>query len=191
MNEEEAVFTKPKDEVVMKNNQPTIRLMLFIIVCSFMAVFQTVASACTGITLRAIDGTVVYGRTLECGMIGLPGDFTPPSRFVRAVAFSMSARPTADGPETIYEVFRILDNFNIPLGASEGSGATNTAGMRSSTLWTSAHDLANKVMYYHTQHNRQVRMIDIRRLNFDTIDEIQTFPLDEQKIQAIKDRTPQ
>jgi choloylglycine hydrolase len=28
------------------------------------------------------------------GMIGLPGDFTPPSRFVRAVAFSKTARPT-------------------------------------------------------------------------------------------------
>ena len=41
------------------------------------------------------------------GMIGLPGDFTPPSRFVRAVAFSQTARPTATGEETIYEVFRI------------------------------------------------------------------------------------
>ena len=29
------------------------------------------------------------------GMIGLLGDFTPPSRFVRAVAFAKSARPTA------------------------------------------------------------------------------------------------
>jgi hypothetical protein len=35
------------------------------------------------------------------GMIGLPGDFTPPSRFVRAVAFSKTARPTATGDETI------------------------------------------------------------------------------------------
>ena len=31
------------------------------------------------------------------GMIGLPGDYTPPSRFVRAVAFSKTARPTATG----------------------------------------------------------------------------------------------
>ncbi len=125
------------------------------------------------------------------GMIGLPGDFTPPSRFVRAVAFSKSARPTADGPEAIYEVFRILDNFNVPLGAAEGSGDTDTAGMRSATIWTSAHDLSNKVMYYHTQHNRQVRMIDVSRLNFNNINDIQTLPIDDQKLQAIKDRTPQ
>ena len=124
------------------------------------------------------------------GMIGLPGDFTPPSRFVRAVAFSKTARPTQDGPETIYEIFRILDNFNVPLGAAEGSGDSDLAGMRSATIWTSAHDLKNRVIYYHTQHNRQVRKIDVDGLDFASIKEVQVFPLDVQKEQAIKDRTP-
>jgi choloylglycine hydrolase len=124
------------------------------------------------------------------GMIGLPGDYTPPSRFVRAVAFSKTARRTPDGPEAIYEIFRILDSFNVPLGAAEGSGDTDTKGMRSSTIWTSAHDLSNLVMYYHTQHNRQVRMLDVKRINFNTISDILTLPLDVQKSQAIKDRTP-
>ena len=73
------------------------------------------------------------------GMIGLPGDFTPPSRFVRAVAFAKSARPTPDGQETMYEMFRILDSFNVPLGAAEGEGADKTKGMRSSTIWTTAY----------------------------------------------------
>ena len=125
------------------------------------------------------------------GMIGLPGDYTPPSRFVRAVAFSQTARPTDDGPETIYEIFRILDNFNVPLGAAESSGqAEDLAGMRSATLWTIAHDLKNKVFYYHTQHNRLVRKVDVGSLDFGSIKEMQTFPLDERKEQAIKDRTP-
>ena len=124
------------------------------------------------------------------GMIGLPGDFTPPSRFIRAVAFTQTSRPTADGPETIYEIFRILDNFNVPLGAAEGSGEEETKGMRSATIWTSAHDLSNKVMYYHTQHNRQVRMIDVSKINFDSLDEIMILPLDQQKSQPIEDRTP-
>ena len=124
------------------------------------------------------------------GMIGLPGDFTPPSRFVRAVAFSKTARPTEDGPETIYEIFRILDNFNVPLGAAEGSGDAKLAGMRSATLWTTAHDITNKVFYYHTQHNRQVQKIDVGSLDFASIREVQTLPLDEEKEQTIKDRTP-
>ncbi|NEQ84952.1 MAG: choloylglycine hydrolase family protein [Moorea sp. SIO2I5] len=126
------------------------------------------------------------------GMIGLPGDFTPPSRLIRAVAFTQTARPTSDGLETMYELFRILDNFNVPLGASEGSEGEDLdkSGMRSSTLWTTAQDLTNKVTYYHTQHNRQVRKIDVGSLDFETISDVQTFPLDLQKEQNIEDRTP-
>ena len=55
------------------------------------------------------------------GMVGLPGDFTPPSRFVRAVAFSQTARETTGGYDTVREAFRILDNFNIPADAAEGA----------------------------------------------------------------------
>ncbi len=55
------------------------------------------------------------------GMIGLPGDFTPPSRFIRAVAFTQTARNTTGGYDTAREVFRILDNFNLPLSAVEGT----------------------------------------------------------------------
>ena len=33
------------------------------------------------------------------GLVGLPGDFTPPARFVRAVAFTQSATPTKNGPK--------------------------------------------------------------------------------------------
>jgi choloylglycine hydrolase len=124
------------------------------------------------------------------GMIGLPGDFTPPSRFVRAVAFSQTARKTADGPETVYEIFRVLDNFNVPLGGAERHGEAQTEDLRSSTLWTTAHDLKNRVFYYHTQHSRQVRKVDVGSLDFDTLIEMQVSPLDRQKTQAIEDRTP-
>jgi len=73
------------------------------------------------------------------GMIGLPGDFTPPSRFVRAVAWTQTARPTETSGETVYELLRILDSFNVPLGSAEGSGQpSRLEGMRSSTIWTTA-----------------------------------------------------
>jgi choloylglycine hydrolase len=125
------------------------------------------------------------------GMIGLPGDFTPPSRFVRAVAFSKTARPTENGEETVYEVFRILDNFNVPLGAAEGSGhQQSTEGMRSATIWTSVTDTKNRVLYYHTQHNRRVRMIDLKKIDFESLREVVHLPLDREKRQDIEDITP-
>ena len=51
------------------------------------------------------------------GLRGLPGDFTPPSRFVRAVAFSQSALPSDTAPQAVLEAFHILNNFDIPYGA--------------------------------------------------------------------------
>jgi choloylglycine hydrolase len=124
------------------------------------------------------------------GMIGLPGDFTPPSRFVRAVAFTKSARPTPTGEETVYEIFRILDNFNVPLGAAEGEGAAKTKGMRSSTIWTSAWDAKNKALYYHTQNNRRVRMVDFNKIDFDSMGDKVRFPLDRVRAQDLEDVTP-
>lgn len=125
------------------------------------------------------------------GLIGLPGDFTPPSRFIRAVAFTQTARVVKDGPEAMYEAFRILDNFNVPLGASEGSGDHDTKGMRSSTIWTVATDTSNKVIYYHTQHNRRVRKIDVGSIDFSSLSPgIKNSPLDKKKVQDIEDVTP-
>jgi choloylglycine hydrolase len=124
------------------------------------------------------------------GMIGLPGDNTPPSRFVRAVAFSQTARPTPTGQETVYELFRMLDNFNLPLGSAEGEGEEKTKGMRSSTIWTTVYDTKNKVMYYHTQHNRRVRVVDLSEIDFASLREQVLIPLDKTKAQDFDNVTP-
>ena len=127
------------------------------------------------------------------GLIGMPGDFTPPSRFVRAVAFTQTARKTSDGPEAVYEVFRILDNFNLPLGSAEGPDANpeRLKGMRSSTIWTTVADTKNLVYYYHTQHNRRVRMVDLKRIDFSPNKAgLRRYPLDMKKSEDIEDVTP-
>ena len=127
------------------------------------------------------------------GMIGLPGDFTPPSRFIRAVAWTQTARPTHSSTEIIYEVFRILDNFNLPLGSAEGSDEAKKMleGMRSSTIWTSAYDLNEGILYYHTQHNRRVRMLRLTGIDFaKNPDTIVHLPLDKEKTQDYENITP-
>ena len=140
--------------------------------------------------LENIDFTPIGAGT---GFLGLPGDFTPPSRFIRAVAFTQTARKLADGDEATYEVLRIMDNFNLPLGAAEGSDHEADPklleGMRSSTIWTSAADTRNLKFYYHTQHNRKLRMVDLKKINFST-KKIVRLPLDNKKEQEIEDVTP-
>jgi len=126
------------------------------------------------------------------GMIGLPGDFTPPSRFVHAVAFGQTARPPTTGSETMREPFRILDNFSVPLGAAEGEESKlKTEGMRSATLWITVYDSKNLVLQYHTQHNRRVRQVDMKKIDFSQGGDLLRRPLDTEKQQDIADVTPQ
>jgi choloylglycine hydrolase len=122
------------------------------------------------------------------GLLGLPGDFTPPSRFVRAAAFTASCRPLDTSMDAVFESFRILDNFNIPLGAQIPKDRLPT-DIVSATQVTSSSDLKEKVYYYHTMWNRQVRKIDLKQIDFSTIQE-QVIDDDASKLNTVKDVTP-
>jgi choloylglycine hydrolase len=90
----------------------------------------------------------------------------------------------------MYELFRILDNFNVPLGAAEGEGASKMKGLRSGTLWTTAYDTKNLVMQYHTMNNRRIRQVDLKQIDFANLKELVRLPLDELKSQDVVDVTP-
>ena len=122
------------------------------------------------------------------GLMGLPGDFTPPSRFIRAAAFSATCRPLETSVDAVFESFRILDNFNIPLGAQVPSDYLPT-DIVSATQVTSSSDLKNKVYYYHTMWNRQIRKIDLNEIDFANIEE-QVIDDDVAKMNTVKDVTP-
>lgn len=128
------------------------------------------------------------------GLLGLPGDNTPPSRFVRAVTWIQMARPLENAEEAVYEAFRILDNFQLPLGsdAAEGSGhGNNNDLMRASTIWTTAWNLTDMTLNYHTQHNRRVRRLDVKTIDFSNLGrEIIYITLDEKKEQDIQEIKP-
>jgi len=124
------------------------------------------------------------------GFLGLPGDFTPPSRFVRAVAFTQTARRTKDGIDAVQELFRILDNFNIGVGMAEGSDLQQDFPLKGATQWTTAIDTKNLIFYYHTCWNRRLRKLDLKAIDFGG-DEIVTIPMDEERIEDMQDITPQ
>ena len=90
----------------------------------------------------------------------------------------------------MYEAFRILDSFNLPLGSAEGEGDAKLKGMRSSTIWTTAYDTKNLIFQYHTQHNRRVRQVDLSKIDFGLLSEQVVIPLDKVTSQDIEDVTP-
>jgi choloylglycine hydrolase len=123
------------------------------------------------------------------GLLGLPGDFTPPSRFIRATALTASARPLTDGLDATFEAFRILDSFNIPLGATVAPNAL-TKDIPGATQITTVSDLGNRIYYYHTMFNREVRKIDLKRIDFARIGQ-QVLDDDSGRINQVRDITPQ
>jgi choloylglycine hydrolase len=102
------------------------------------------------------------------GMLGLPGDFTPPSRFIRAVAFSQAALPVATAHEGVLQAFHLLNQFDIPKGVARG--VDHGRKVADFTLWTSASDLTNHHYYFRTYANSRIRMIDLEKVDLDAKD---------------------
>jgi choloylglycine hydrolase len=118
----------------------------------------------------AVDGEIVRPFGSGSGLVGLPGDFTPPSRFVRAAFLTATARPLATAEDAVFEAFRILDSFNIPAGITANADQV-ARDIESATQITTAADLANRRYYFHTMSNREVRMVDLSKIDFSTIEE--------------------
>jgi choloylglycine hydrolase len=107
------------------------------------------------------------------GMLGLPGDFTPPSRFVRAVAFSQSVFTPKTGEDAVIEAFHVLNQFDIPKGAARDREKDAHGNVVADyTLWTSASDLKAKRYYFRTYENSQIRMLDLMKMNIDGKDAV-------------------
>ena len=101
----------------------------------------------------------MIGPREGAGMHGLPGDFTPPSRFIRAVAFSQSEVQAATADEAVLKAFHILNQFDIPLG----SVRDKTDGGVELTQWTAVSDLKNLRWYFKTYDDQSIRMVDLKQ----------------------------
>ncbi|MCE9607484.1 MAG: choloylglycine hydrolase family protein [Planctomycetia bacterium] len=120
------------------------------------------------------------------GMLGLPGDFTPPSRFVRAVAFSKTALPVDTAQAGVLQAFHILNQFDIPKGSTRQLEAGKEVAEY--TIWTSAADLKNLRYYFRTFDNSRIRMVDLRTIVLDSAD-IRTISMQgEEQIEDVTNR---
>ena len=112
----------------------------------------------------------VFGETIKplgqgAGMLGLPGDFTPPSRFVRATAFAASSIPAETADKGVLQVFHILNSFDIPVGAArtieEGKVFSDY------TMLTLVRDTKNLRFYYKTYDDQTIKMVDMKKFDLD------------------------
>jgi choloylglycine hydrolase len=95
------------------------------------------------------------------GLHGMPGDFTPPSRFVRAAIYSQSAAPNATAEDAVFSAFHILNQFDIPKGSVQNSVIGGTVD--EITEWTSVADLKNLRWYFRTFTDQSIHMVALKQ----------------------------
>lgn len=117
---------------------------------------------------RKMGDYTIHALDTGTDLLGLPGDFASPSRFVRAAILTHYVRRTADAKEAVYQAFQIMDSFNTPVYRG-GPDNNETDKARSETSWTLAHDLANRAFYYHTANDRTVQKVDLTRIDFQAL----------------------
>lgn len=112
---------------------------------------------------------VVKGMTFTAtgqgaGMVGLPGDFSPPSRFVKTALLAQTAFPAQDAAGALNLAEHIINNVDIPSGTVREAQTGNPAA--DYTQWVVFKDLKNKVFYYRTYQNLTLHAVTLNKVNF-------------------------
>ena len=88
------------------------------------------------------------------GAIGLPGDFSSPSRFTKASFVKMHSE--CAGTDAVTQFFHLLNTVAMPAGSVRVRG-----GKSEITRYSCCCDMANKVYYYVTYGNRRVNAVSM------------------------------
>ncbi len=110
-----------------------------------------------------------YSRGM--GAIGLPGDLSSQSRFIRAAFVRCNSVSGNSEGESVSQFFHILNSVDQPRGCCDvGDGEYEI------TIYTSCCNADKGVYYYTTYDNHQISAVDIHKCNLDGIDLVR-YPL--------------
>lgn len=121
------------------------------------------------------------------GWIGMPGDWSPPSRFVRTALMVHSADPVKDAAGAVNLAEHILNAVDIPMGVIKARHL-ESKDMIDYTQWIVIKDLTNKALYFRSYQDLTLKKVDMKKLNFDPGAEMKTIRI-ESGIRTILDMT--
>ena len=115
---------------------------------------QPATTFAKGLSLNA------YSRGM--GALGLPGDLSSSSRFVRVSYVKMNSRCSGDELSSVSQFFHILGSVDQQRGCCEV-----VDGKYEITLYTSCCNAAKGIYYYTTYDNHQISAVDMHKTDLD------------------------
>ena len=101
-----------------------------------------------------------YSRGM--GAIGLPGDLSSQSRFIRASFVKMNSVSGEDEDESVSQFFHILNSVDQQRGCCQLDN-----GKYEITIYTSCCNATKGIYYYTTYNNHQITAVDMHKENLD------------------------
>lgn len=113
------------------------------------------------------------------GLYGIPGDWTPPSRFVRAAFFKSLATQPKTAEQGVILAAHILNTVDIPYGDITDSSTSKQAG--DYTQWIVIKDLKNLNFYYRDYNDLAIRKVEMKKLDFKEGNKMKSLPMSDGK----------
>ena len=148
---------------VLTNNPPFDKQMFELNNYMYLSAKSPKNTFATGLNLKT------YSRGM--GAIGLPGDLSSQSRFIRAAFVKMNSISGEGEYESVSQFFHILNSVDQQRGCCELED-----GKYEITIYTSCCNTNKGIYYYTTYDNHQITAVDMHKENLDG-DKLIRYPL--------------
>jgi choloylglycine hydrolase len=125
----------------------------------------------TNVSPLDLGGLSIKGLGEGTGLLGLPGDWTPPSRFVRASAIAHAALPVDSTDSGLLAALHIANAFDIPKGVVRSPEGGDF------TAWSSVIDLAGRRYVLRTYDDPTPRILALDDLDLSAGASMHSAPL--------------
>lgn len=109
------------------------------------------------------DGTAFKPYSRGMGALGLPGDLSSQSRFVRVAFTKFNSKSGPEENSSVGQFFHILETVGQTNGCCE-----TESGEFEKTIYTSCINSDKGIYYYTTYHNRQITAVDMQAERLDS-----------------------
>lgn len=117
-----------------------------------------------------LSGFSISAMGQGSGLLGLPGDYTPASRFVRATLFSKWASLPKNAEEGIALGFHLLNTFDIFDGIIRDNSSPKSPTIPNPspeiTQWVVVNDQSHLKSYFRSYESLRIEMVDLNKIDF-------------------------